>query len=248
MRAQVTNLCKLLYDPDAELSQLAVQSLRIVGSLPAARKQIYETLQPDPKMYARVADDLQVPSHHTPRRIAYGSARAARACARRAHCIARYTRLYRRLQRRLKTYAFVPFENDEAVPRKPSAKPPLSKDQAAAKITAVCRAARAWVHAYVRACVFVSMCTFSCVSARACVRECVCVSECVCVCLSLSLSLCAWAQDDYKTSHLLEGSFGALLMFGAQNVMPARAQQDPNAALVVCCSLRLARCILCFRA
>jgi hypothetical protein len=86
VRAQVTNLCKLLYDPDAELSQLAVQSLRIVGSLPAARKQIYETLQPDPKMYARVADDLQVPPHHTPRRIAYGSARAARACAGRAHC------------------------------------------------------------------------------------------------------------------------------------------------------------------
>ncbi len=169
MRAQVTNLCKLLYDPDAELSQLAVQSLRIVGSLPAARKQIYETLQPDPKMYARVADDLQVPSHLTPRRIAYGRARAARAYAWRAHCIARYTRLYRRLhrrlyrrlhrrlyrrlQRRLKTYAFVPFENDEAVPRKPSAKPPLSKDQAAAKITAVCRAVRACVGACVRPCV-----------------------------------------------------------------------------------------------
>ena len=177
MRAQVTNLCKLLYDPDAELSQLAVQSLRIVGSLPAARKQIYETLQPDPKMYARVADDLQVPPHHTPRRIAYGSARAARACAWRAHCIARYTRLYRRLQRRLKTYAFVPFENDEAVPRKPSAKPPLSKDQAAAKITAVCRAVRACVGACVRPCVrvcvhvhvFVCMC--SCVRERVCVRE-----------------------------------------------------------------------------
>ena len=66
------------------------------------------------------------------------------------------------LQRRLKTYAFVPFENDEAVPRKASAKesarPPLSKDQAAAKITAVCRALRARA----RVCVSVYVCSRPC--------------------------------------------------------------------------------------
>ena len=92
MRAQVTNLCKLLYDPDAELSQLAVQSLRIVGSLPAARKQIYETLQPDPKMYARVADDLQARRAWSPQEYPQSTqeypqrtlgSRCRKACARR---------------------------------------------------------------------------------------------------------------------------------------------------------------------